>query len=1220
MSTTEKPHPPIPAVAKTPATPAAAATANAAGSADTSATSGAAAVATGLAGTAAAPGTATLPGVAGTSKSAEAVREQLTSAANPGSRAPVEPPPTPEELLQEILRQVKTTNKLATEQAEPPPPRPPAAIGTVAPPPVPKVPTPGSNKNPPPPPSPPRPPGGGDEEGGDDKPPATLREKVDEIDVTTRGLANKLQEGYALSETISGDVAAVTVQLGVIRATSEGLTGTLGQVSRDITEVKGVAKGAQIDLAAYRMELAPVLDAAKGDRTELRSTIKQVQDSISTALHNATETRKEVQALQKALDDADKSALRYRDELKAELSETQKRLAELYCEVDERLGPDIKTLTADLKEHADRTAPVLAEVKTGVTAVAASLTNSVLPKVEKTGEAVAQLAENARQLDRDLKTAQSQLQQALSRDLAERLTKVASAEALGALGKETTNELRAVHSKQEQAAVSLKGLTDALPVDLKPRLEALTSKLAQLASEVAGGTALGEVAERVEQIEKSVGLELGLKLREVESDLKAAHGTLDKVATADALKGLQHELKAAEERLKTALTLTETKLGAKIDTALGVAQQAADGAAAGVQGVGELKEPVGAVKRSVGDALELRLGIVHRDLGELGAEVKRKLDALTGEVTATHAALAGTVIPSLKEAKAATQSVGAQLDKRSEEVRAAVAEAAKTTSKVVKERVEAVSQAVSQLGSQRTQDHAALLQQVHQLRSDVTAPLGKIATAVGDGLAQRIDSQATTLGELARVTTERLGGVSTTLTTVKQNTDSLGSDLAGTRSTLERLATAVPLHQGALMGELATLRTLTQDGLVTAVRSSSNDLKDHLLSLDAKVETRVEVLKTQLSQLADRGGQQHAQVVADVSAIRDLVRADGSTQSRLAEAVQRKLDDTHQQMTVLTADTKHYQSALLNDIGGVHSAVGNHLAQSKAMVAALEKSVQAMVDTLRTQLPVEFSERLRSTIATLNQQTEDIHRYTLGAQKSIESKQSAEEFKRLLQPEFDGISKQLGPIGAIAKETKKELGEDFNDLKGILNSLTSGKIPDSWQPWLKVLAIVLIFLTGGNISTNIWGLTKEDKNLEKTSNLEEKLNRLIEAQNALKQCGEQTNKLMQVAEGTRNKLGCGSRTLDEQLAEIKALASKIPATTRQPGQSNPTPPPTASPQINNTVSICSSCGGGGSGGQGSTVNCTCLGKTTTTTPGDHSATATPKDEKDPTPAASQRKN
>ena len=33
-------------------------------------------------------------------------------------------------------------------------------------------------------------------------------------------------------------------------------------------------------------------------------------------------------------------------------------------------------------------------------------------------------------------------------------------------------------------------------------------------------------------------------------------------------------------------------------------------------------------------------------------------------------------------------------------------------------------------------------------------------------------------------------------------------------------------------------------------------------------------------------------------------------------------------------------------------------------------------------------------------------------------------------------------------------------------------------------------------------------------------------------------------------------------------------------------PPLPSPQLNNTVSICSSCGGSGSGSQGSTVNCT----------------------------------
>lgn len=591
--------------------------------------------------------------------------------------------------------------------------------------------------------------------------------------------------------------------------------------------------------------------------------------------------------------------------------------------------------------------------------------------------------------------------------------------------------------------------------------------------------------------------------------------------------------------------------------------------------------------------------------------MKRKLDALTSAVTATHAALAGTVLPSLKEAKAATQSVGAQLDKRSEEVRAAVAEAAKTTSKIVKERVEAVSQAVSQLGNQRTQDHAALLQQVHQLRSDVTAPLGKIATAVGDGLAQRIDSHATLLSELARVTTERLGSVSTTLSSVKQSTDGISSDLAGARSTIERLATAVPLHQSALLGEIATLRTLTQDGLVTTVRNSSNELKNYVLSLDAKVETRVEALKTQLSQQADRSGQQHAQVVADVSAIRDLVRADGSTQSRLAEAVQRKLDDTQQQMTVLTADTKHYQSALLNDIGGVHSAVGNHLAQSTAMVAALEQTIQRMVDTLRMQLEREFSEKLGSTLARLNEQTGDIHRHVLETRKDADMQQSVEAIRNSLLPDFGKIQEKLSPIDAIAKGTKKELEVEGGDLKNILKILASGTIPEKWRIWFILVATLLLTLAGVSVPTSIMGLTKEHKNLEKTSNLEEKLNRLLEAQNTLKQCVEQTNKLMHVTEGTRNKLGGGTRTLDEQLAELNARASKPPATVRQQGQSNLTPPRTVPPQINNTISICSSCGGSGSGGQGSTVNCTCLGKTTTTTTqGGPSVSVAPKDQKD----------
>ena len=1224
MSTTEKQQAPNPVVTNPPGTSAATGPATAAaavGITDGAAASGGSESNTGIAGSAARPDETT------TESTIPALgRGILPGSADAGNTAHGVPPQTTEALLHEILRQVNTTKRLATEQVDPPPHL--AAPGTATPPSPQKIPQSGPSmsppSSPPPPGSPGSPGGGGDNDKGDGNPSVTLRETVDEIDVTTRGLADQLQNSRELIETIAGDVAGSRAELGVVRARSEDLTRTLGQVGQDITEVKGVAKGVLANLAEYRVELAPVLDVAKRERTELRSAIKQVQDSLSSAQHNATETRREVQELQKALGDSDENALRYRDELKGELDETHKRLTQLHVDVDERLGPNIATLTTSLKEHADRTAPVLTDVKAGVTAVTSSLTNSVLPKIEETGKSVALLAESTRQLNRDLKTAQIQIQEKLSRDLTDGLSKVASAEGLGGFEKRATDKLNAVEKKQEQADASLRGLTEALPSDLKTRLDALAASLAKLANDAASGIALGAVADRVEQIQTSVGLELGLKLRDVGNDLKAIQGTLDDVATADALTRLHDGLKATEERLKAVVALTEAKLGAKIDTLLEVAQQAANGTAAGVLGVGELKEPVGAVKRSVGDALELRLGIVHRDLGELSAEVKRKLDELTREVTATHAALVGSVLPSLKEARTASQSIGVQMDKRSEEVRAAVTEAAKATSKVVKERVEAVSQAVNQLGSQRTQDHATLLQQVHQLRSDVTAPLDQIATSVGDGLAQRIDSQTTTLGELARATSERLGGVATTLATVKQSTDSLGSDLTETRSVLDRLATAVPLHHSALMGELASVRTLTQDGLVTTVRNSGNDLKNYVLSLDAKVETRVEAIKTQLSQLADRGGQQHAQVVADVSAIRDLVRADGSTQSRLAAALQRKLDDTQQQMTVLTADTKHYQSALLNDIGGVHSAVDSHLSQSKAMVAAVEQSIQRMVDTLRIQLEREFSEKLANTLAKLNEQTNDIHRNVQEFRKDADAKQSVEAFRKILLPDFEKIQNKLSPIDAIAESTKNKLEVEGGDLKQILKTITSsaiaestknimeveggvlkqilkiitsGIIPEKWKNWFILVAAILFTLAGVNVPTSIIGLTKESKYLEKTSSLEEKLNRLIEAQNTLKQCEEQSNKLLQVADATRNKIGSGKTTLDEQLAELKALATKPAGVAGgRPARQPPLPSQPQIPQINNTISLSPSCCGLGTGGQGSTVNCTCLGKTTTTTP------------------------
>jgi hypothetical protein len=571
------------------------------------------------------------------------------------------------------------------------------------------------------------------------------------------------------------------------------------------------------------------------------------------------------------------------------------------------------------------------------------------------------------------------------------------------------------------------------------------------------------------------------------------------------------------------------------------------------------------------------------------------------------------------------------LDKRSEEVRAAVAEAAKTTSKVVKERVEAVSQAVSQLGSQGTQDHAALLQQVHQLRSDMTAPLGKIATAVGDGLAQRIDSQATTLAELTRLTTERLGSVSTTLTTVKQSTDSLGSDLASARSTLERLATTVPLHQSALMGELATLRTLTQDGLVTAVRNSSNDLKDHVLSLDAKVETRVEAIKAQLSQLADRAGQQHAQVVADASAIRDLVRADGGTQNRLADAVQRKLDDTQQQMTVLTKDTELYQSALLNDIGEVHSAVTRGVQTLEKgqsghsdSLKGLETSIKEMFDRLQKRIEEEIDKKLKEKVAEIANGSRNIHDFVTSLKQSLDQNNLADKLRLGLAENFNSLDKRLDPLTRFLATEEQKLSEikrqsDLNgtgiegngraitDLSFKVESLGTkfeGKFPATWKA-LSMFAVILSLL--GIFAFSVAHLISSNKI---KADLEEKINKIAEAQDAFKKCDEKTDKLVSLADATRNKLGCGKSTLDEQLAELKALAAKPPAGVRPQGQLTPASPP----QINNTVSISSSCCGGGSGGQGSTVNCTCLGKTTTTIPGDPSATAAPKDQKDPKPA------
>lgn len=1222
MSTTEKQQAPNPVVTNPPGTSAATGPATAAaavGITDGAAASGGSESNTGIAGSAARPDETT------TESTIPALgRGILPGSADAGNTAHGVPPQTTEALLHEILRQVNTTKRLATEQVDPPPHL--AAPGTATPPSPQKIPQSGPSmsppSSPPPPGSPGSPGGGGDNDKGDGNPSVTLRETVDEIDVTTRGLADQLQNSRELIETIAGDVAGSRAELGVVRARSEDLTRTLGQVGQDITEVKGVAKGVLANLAEYRVELAPVLDAAKRERTELRSAIKQVQDSISSAQHNATETRREVQELQKALGDSDENALRYRDELKGELDETHKRLTQLHVDVDERLGPNIATLTTSLKEHADRTAPVLTDVKAGVTAVTSSLTNSVLPKIEETGKSVALLAESTRQLNRDLKTAQIQIQEKLSRDLTDGLSKVASAEGLGGFEKRATDKLNAVEKKQEQADASLRGLTEALPSDLKVRLDALAASLAKLANDAASGIALGAVADRVEQIQTSVGLELGLKLRDVGNDLKAIQGTLDDVATADALTRLHDGLKATEERLKAVVALTEAKLGAKIDTLLEVAQQAANGTAAGVLGVGELKEPVGAVKRSVGDALELRLGIVHRDLGELSAEVKRKLDELTREVTATHAALVGSVLPSLKEARTASQSIGVQMDKRSEEVRAAVTEAAKATSKVVKERVEAVSQAVNQLGSQRTQDHATLLQQVHQLRSDVTAPLDQIATSVGDGLAQRIDSQTTTLGELARATSERLGGVATTLATVKQSTDSLGSDLTETRSVLDRLATAVPLHHSALMGELASVRTLTQDGLVTTVRNSGNDLKNYVLSLDAKVETRVEALKTQLSQLADRGGQQHAQVVADVSAIRDLVRADGSTQSRLAEALQRKLDDTQQQMTVLTADTKHYQSALLNDIGGVHSAVTHGVqtlekgqSEHSDSLKGLEISIKEMFDRLQKRIEDEIDKKLTEKTTEIANGSRNIHDFVASLKQSLDQNNLADKLRLGLADNINSLDKRLDPLTRfLATEEKKleeiktQSGNNGVGIEGNRKAITDldikiealggkfeGKFPGTWKAFSMISGILILL---GIIAFFVVPVITSNKI---KTDLEEKINKIAEAQDALKKCDERTDKLVSLADATRNKIGSGKSTIDEQLAELKALATKPPAGVAgvaggRPARQPPLPSQPQIPQINNTISLSPSCCGLGAGGQGSTVNCTCLGKTTTTTP------------------------
>lgn len=1093
--------------------------------------------------------------------------------------------------------------------------------------------------------------GGSDGDGGSDgaggaKGPSGVQQKLDEIaQISLRiesatsqiaplgeGLRESLELGKATAQRLASTKAELAQESKGLQGEVSALSADLKKSTGELTKLGQHVGDLHKEIKSYRADVVPSLQGAQRDREELRGALASAHKAVSETHNTAIETRREVQQLQSTLERADGHGTRYRDELKEELGAAQKALASLSARVDERLTPDIKAVASGLKEHVERTAPTLDQVKAQLALLNEVLRETVAPHARASSEAVVKLSQDTRDLDKHLRDAQAELRHSVDRVLEERLGTLATATGLSTLGSQTTQAATEVQRKQEHAQKVLDGLAATLPTDLSVRLEKLSAGVTRLGESTAGAPQLTEVAERVESIERSLATtlseRLGQRLEQLHGALATAQKTLDASSTSADIQAVRSELNSIRAELQSALQLVEARLTHKLEAATGVAQQAVDEAAEQTRSTDGLVAPLGEVKRSVGDGLGYRMAVLHEDLKDLSEDTRSRLRELIGSREATDHALSRTVVPGLEQIAALVRSLDAQVDKRSDHAEAVIADATKSIGRVLRERGDAVAQAIAQLGLQREHDRSSLAQQLHRLQAKVTSPLESINTSVGTGLAQRLEAQTEALAELRSGTAQRLGEMTATLASVRERTEALREDMSASRSTLGTLATAVATHQGSLLSELVTIRTTAQDGLVGALRTNAKDLADRLQNLDTRIETRSDALQHGLGQLGQNLAQQHAQVLAGVSAVRELVRSDGGAQGRSADAVQHRLEGMQLRLTELAGASTLQHNTTLSQLDKIHCAVAR---SAQDLQRTVDEDLKKGIENLLQQRLLEISEAYEKKLQQLLDRLDQTHDYVTKLKEESEATALTEQIKQALSGRFSDLEKKIDPItmltdniqhklelegGSLSRITQKsdaiekkaveiEKKTDNLTLKfEALGSKVDLLTPVTWKAFVFLTSIVLLAGVFYQLLPRWLG---EPKGPDPVAGMQE----------ALKKYDDKVDKLLCLAAQNSKLAADAVAKADQQLKCMEDLGRKLPS--RRPVQASPPDSSAAAPgasreaQITNTISICSACGTGLGAPSGGAVNCNCLGKTTVAPPNATDARPVPKSP--PPPAA-----
>lgn len=1068
--------------------------------------------------------------------------------------------------------------------------------------------------------------GGGD--GG--KPRRSLRELVDSLVDTVTVIRScvdfqnsaKDQNVLNLQESLRKIDAAIFQLGGQLIGVGEGLRkdirqtlqAELGQGTAALKETEKTLEQLRGSVVSLQAELAHVFPEAQRDRAEVRDALQRASETLIGINRTAAETRSQVTQLQDASVRADEKALQSRNELTRELGGTKDALKGLSQAVIEKLPLSLSAeVTQRLKERLEQTErEFLAPLRASHAEVAGRLRADVGPKVTETATSIAKLAGDEQTRYARLRRAQRELQQTLGSDIGNRLDDAASA--LGALKERAdraAGALALVEQKQDKTQESLDGLSKTIPSNLTEQLATLSQSVSGLGTATASQARLDGVERRVESIEKSVGSALSRELGAVQ------HG----------VDGLQTELFAVSDGLKTAqvalrseLERTEKRLADAIRDAATVAhaQQAEASAEAQALSLGELKEPVGAVHRSVGDGLSARLHHLHQDLLALRTDTRAAFDGLERGAVGVRGTLDQRVAPALIQVRTTLDGIGVRLEKRGDQLEATVAGLSQTVRDDVRERTFALAQTLTQQGSQRAQECTALVQQVTQLQKDAVSALASIGASVGTGMSQRVDGQAAAVAELQRGTTQRLGELATNLATVRKGTDTLREDVSQSRSTLVGLTTAVNSQHAAVLGELVAIRTLTQDGLATTLRSSVHELSSRLQGIDGKLETSSDAIQRDLHELGRSAASQHSQLIENVAAIRDLVRADGTGHGRTADLLTRNLEETRLSVEKLTGAVSGQHGAVLGSLSGVQAAVTTGFQKDleaklhpllRLHREDLEKNVQQMLTTHRAQIEDEFANQLSQTLLELKKQTEFVHGYLAREEKILERQTTAEKIKNILAPDFKDINDKFNEIEFIAKGTKDQIEgrvgpidniqrdaaqsrKDVQEIKGktdhILIKLGERavvQIPATFKVIIfggMLLFVVALFL----IILKLHGIDVVSLN----STDQARLQSILDEQKTLKQewAGNVSVLTLLAKEGTTRLA-----SVEDKLCSLGQSVAKLPAAHRSCAVSPPPPQvPAVAVQLTNTNSA--SCGAGGQ--SGGPVTLTCLGKTTTTAP------------------------